>query len=64
MEPIPAPLVDLTSLAPVLVLSVFTMMVLLVDLFVGRNKSVLVFISLTGLLMAAISAFAASATCC
>lgn len=58
MEPIPAPLVDLTSLAPVLVLSVFTMMVLLVDLFVGRNKSVLVFISLTGLLMAAISAFA------
>ena len=61
MEPIPAPLVDLTSLAPVLVLSVFTMMVLLVDLFVGRNKSVLVFISLTGLLMAAISAFAKGA---
>ena len=55
---IPAPAVDLISLAPVLVLSVFTMMILLVDLFIGRNKSVLVFISLTGLLMAAISALA------
>nr|WP_282011586.1 NADH-quinone oxidoreductase subunit N [Nitrospina watsonii] len=52
------PEIDLTSLAPVLVLSVFSMMVLLFDLFAGKNKSGLVFISLTGLLMAAISAFA------
>ncbi len=58
MEPIAAPIIDFTSLAPVLVLSVFAMMVLLVDLFIGRNKSVLVFISLVGLLGAAISAFA------
>ncbi|MCF8721003.1 NADH-quinone oxidoreductase subunit N [Nitrospina gracilis] len=58
MEMIPTPEIDLTSLAPVLVLSVFSMMVLLFDLFAGKNKSGLVFISLTGLLMAAISAFA------
>ncbi|MFQ5482732.1 MAG: NADH-quinone oxidoreductase subunit N [Nitrospinaceae bacterium] len=58
MDAIPAPEIDLISLAPVLVLSVFTMMVLLVDLFAGRNKSILVFISLTGLLMTAVSAFA------
>lgn len=36
------------------------MMCLIVDLYVGRNKTVIVFISLTGLLMAAISAFAQS----
>ncbi|CAI2718703.1 NADH-quinone oxidoreductase subunit N [Nitrospina watsonii] len=58
MEMIQIPEIDLTSLAPVLVLSVFSMMVLLFDLFAGKNKSGLVFISLTGLLMAAISAFA------
>ncbi len=61
MEPIAAPLVDFSSLAPVLVLSVFAMMVLLVDLFIGRNKSVLVFISLVGLLCAAVSSFAKGA---
>ncbi len=55
---IPAPEIDLISLAPVLVLSVFTMLVMLTDLFIGKNKSLLVFLSLTGLLMAAVSSFA------
>ncbi len=55
---IPAPEIDLISLAPVLVLSVFTMLLLLMDLFIGKNKSGLVFISLTGLLLAAVSSFA------
>ncbi len=55
---IPAPEIDLVSLAPVLVLSVFTMLVLLMDLFIGKNKSGLVFISLTGLLLTAVSSFA------
>jgi len=50
LEPIPAPAIDLISLAPVLVLSVFGMMVLVTDLFIGKDKSILVFISLTGLL--------------
>ena len=59
MEPILAPeSIDLIALAPVIVLSVFAMMVLVVDLFGGRNKTVLVFISLVGLLMTTISAFA------
>ena len=59
MEPILIPeSIDLIALAPVIVLSVFAMMVLVVDLFGGRNKTVLVFISLVGLLMTAISAFA------
>jgi len=52
------PEIDLISLAPVLVLSVFTMLLLLMDLFIGKNKSGLVFISLTGLLLAAVSSFA------
>ena len=58
MEPIPTPPIDLISLAPVLVLSVFGMMVLITDLFIGKNKSILVFMSLIGLLMAAISSLA------
>ena len=58
MEPIPTPPIDLISLAPVLVLSVFGMMVLITDLFIGKDKSILVFMSLTGLLMAAISSLA------
>jgi len=58
VEPITAPAIDLVSLAPVLVLSVFGIMVLVTDLFIGRDKSVLVFISLTGLLMGAISSLA------
>lgn len=58
MEAIPAPPIDLISLAPVLVLAVFGMMVLITDLFIGKDKSALVFVSLTGLLMAAISSFA------
>jgi NADH-quinone oxidoreductase subunit N len=59
VEPILAPeSIDLIALAPVIVLSVFAMMVLIVDLFGGRNKTLLVFISLVGLLMTAISAFA------
>jgi len=58
VEPIIAPAIDLVSLAPVLVLSVFGIMVLVTDLFIGKDKSVLVFISLTGLLMGAISSLA------
>ncbi|MCZ6513107.1 MAG: NADH-quinone oxidoreductase subunit N [Nitrospinae bacterium] len=58
MEMITPPEIDLISLAPVLVLSVFTMLLLLMDLFIGKNKSGLVFISLTGLLLAAVSSFA------
>lgn len=59
MEPILAPeSIDLIALAPVLVLSVFAMMVLVVDLWGGRNKILLVFISLVGLLMTTLSAFA------
>ena len=59
MEPILAPeSIDLIALAPVLVLSVFAMLVLVLDLWGGRNKSLLVFTSLVGLLMTAISAFA------
>ena len=59
MEPILAPeSIDLIALAPVLVLSVFAMLVLVLDLWGGRNKTLLVFTSLIGLLMTAISAFA------
>lgn len=59
MEPILAPeSIDLIALAPVLVLSIFAMLVLVLDLWGGRNKSLLVFTSLVGLLMTAISAFA------
>ncbi len=59
MEPILAPeSIDLIALAPVLVLSVFAMMVLVLDLWGGRNKTLLMFTSLVGLLMTAISAFA------
>jgi len=58
LEAIPTPPIDLISLAPVLVLAVFGMMVLITDLFIGKDKSILVFMSLTGLLMAAISSLA------
>ena len=59
MEPIHAPeSIDLIALAPVLVLSVFAMGVLVLDLWAGKNKTLLIFISLVGLLMTAISAFA------
>ena len=59
MEPILAPeSIDLIALAPVLVLSIFAMLILVLDLWGGRNKSLLVFTSLVGLLMTAISAFA------
>ncbi len=59
MEPILAPeSIDLIALAPVLVLSVFAMLVLVLDLWGGKNKTLLVFTSLIGLLMTAISAFA------
>jgi len=57
VEAITPPEIDLISLAPVLVLSVFSMILLIFDLFTGRNKTGLVFVSLTGLLMAAISSF-------
>ena len=61
MEPILAPeSIDLIALAPVLVLSFFSMLVLVLDLFGGKNKSLLVFVSLVGLMMTTISAFAKS----
>jgi len=59
VEPILAPeSIDLVSLAPVLVLTVFAMGVLILDLFAGKNKTLLAFVSIIGLLMTAISAFA------
>ena len=59
MKPIHAPeSIDLIALAPVLVLSVFAMGVLVLDLWAGKNKTLLMFVSLVGLLMTAISAFA------
>ena len=59
MEPIHAPeSIDLIALAPVLVLSVFAMGVLVLDLWAGKNKTLLMFVSLVGLLMTAISTFA------
>lgn len=59
MEPILAPKsIDLIALAPVLVLSVFAMGVLVLDLWAGKNKTLVMFVSLIGLLMTAISAFA------
>ncbi len=59
MEPILAPeSIDLVSIAPVLVLTVFAMGVLILDLFGGKNKTLLAFVSIIGLLMTAISAFA------
>ncbi|MFQ5672581.1 MAG: NADH-quinone oxidoreductase subunit N [Nitrospinales bacterium] len=58
MDLIPAPDVDLISLAPVLILSVFGFGVLILDLFIGKNKTLLVYISLVGLLVTAVGAFA------
>ena len=58
MNSIPAPDVDLISLAPVLVLSVFGFGVLILDLFIGKNKTLLVYISLVGLLVTVVSTFA------
>ena len=51
MEPIAAPeSIDLIALAPVIVLTVFAMGVLVLDLFAGKNKILLAFVSLVGLL--------------
>ena len=59
MNPILSPeSIDLIALAPVLVLSVFAMGVLVLDLWAGKNKTLVMFVSLVGLLMTAISAFA------
>ena len=59
MEPISAPAsIDLVSLAPVLVLTAFAIGVLVLDLFGGKNKILLAFVSLVGLLVTAVSAFA------
>jgi NADH-quinone oxidoreductase subunit N len=59
VEPILAPeSIDLVSLAPVLVLTVFAMGVLVLDLFAGKNKTLLAFVSIIGLMVTAISAFA------
>tara|TARA_B100000686_G_C16789156_1_gene977378 strand:- start:371 stop:1804 length:1434 start_codon:yes stop_codon:yes gene_type:complete len=55
---ITTPSIDLISLAPVLVLSMFGFGVLLLDLVVGKNKTLLVYVSLMGLLATAVSAFA------
>jgi len=61
VEHIPAPAIDFISLAPALILSVFGMLVLLMDLFAGKNKNLLVFASLVGLVLAGVSAFAPKA---
>lgn len=58
MEHIVAPAVDLISLAPVIVLSVFAMGVLVLDLFIGKDKTLLIYVSLIGLIMTAVSSFA------
>lgn len=58
MEHIVAPAVDLISLAPVIVLSVFAIGVLVLDLFIGKDKTLLVYVSLIGLIMTAVSSFA------
>ena len=58
LDSIAAPPIDIVSLAPVLTLSVFAMIVLIMDLFTGKIKTGLVFISLTGLLLTAISSLA------
>jgi len=59
VEPINAPeSIDLISLAPVLVLSVFAMAVLVLDLFAGKNKALVVFVSITGLFLSGVSALA------
>ncbi|MBI5428775.1 MAG: NADH-quinone oxidoreductase subunit N [Nitrospinae bacterium] len=58
MDLIPAPSIDLISLAPALVLSVFGMGVLILDLFIGKDKSILVFISLLGLFLTTVVTFA------
>ncbi len=54
---IPAPEIDLVSLAPVLVLSVFAMGVLILDLFIGKNKTILAYISIAGLVVSALCSF-------
>ncbi len=54
---IPAPEIDFVSLAPVLVLSVFAMGVLVLDLFIGKNKTILAYISIIGLFISAMSSF-------
>lgn len=58
MEPIATPEIDLISLAPVLVLSVFALAVVVLDLFAGKNKTLVIFVSLVGLFLTAVSAFA------
>jgi NADH-quinone oxidoreductase subunit N len=58
VDMITPPHIDFVSLAPVLTLSVFGMIVLIMDLFTGKNKIGLVIVSLTGLLVTAISALA------
>lgn len=59
MEPIAAPeSIDLTALAPVLTLTVFAIGVLILDLFARKSKILPAIVSLVGLLMTAVSAFA------
>jgi len=57
---IPAPDIDLVSLAPVLTLSAFSIAVLIWDLFIGKDKTQLIYISLLGLFLTAVCAFAKS----
>ncbi len=54
---IPAPDVDLVSLAPVLTLSAFGFAVLIWDLFIGKDKTQLMYISLLGLFLTAVCGF-------
>jgi NADH-quinone oxidoreductase subunit N len=54
---IAAPDIDLVSLAPVLTLSAFGFAVLIWDLFIGKDKTQLIYISLMGLFLTAVCAF-------
>ena len=54
---IPAPDIDLVSLAPVLTLSAFGFVVLIWDLFIGKDKTQIIYISLIGLFLTSILAF-------
>jgi len=54
---IPMPEIDLLGIAPLVVLSLTGMMILAIDLFIGRNKSPLAYVALTGLALALLFSF-------
>lgn len=54
---IPTPEIDLGSIAPMIVLSIVGMAILVLDLFSGKNKAVLAYIALAGLVLAVYFSF-------